>query len=155
MYSNKKTVEAGSILFFKDAFWYYNAVTLRAGVNRIFANRFYYGLTADLNYYFFNNIRFNRFEDNEGEFVDVDYVISRTKYQYGGVFKLGHISLFGDHWIIEKYIGLGLSYSHELESISAMYEYRGALISAKYPIESTKNHFVPTVHFGISLGLRN
>jgi hypothetical protein len=154
MYSNKENVEASSYSFFNDALWYYNALTLRVGVKRYFHNSLLFGISSNFNYNFFDNIRFNRYEDYEGELNDRDYVISRTKYQVGGLIKFGLYTRRYKHLFIEKYIGVGLSYSIEDESISSMYDYADNLINRAYPIVTSQNRIVPTYHIGLSIGLK-
>jgi hypothetical protein len=154
-YSDQHTVESGSIFNFKDAFWYYNAGTFRAGVRRYNTKEdLYLTISSNFDYQFFNRIRFKRYVDYDGDIADKDCIISRNKTQLGGLIKGGYFERRGKHFIFESYIGIGLLFSHEEESILAAYDWTGNSLTG-YPHSSSKNRFIPTFHFGLAIGFVN
>jgi hypothetical protein len=150
--SNNTNANSGSIFSFSDPFWYYNNLTFRVGVKKYFHNNMFIGISSNFNYKFFNKIRFNHYKDYEGEMADEDYVISRNKIQIGGLIKVGIVNKKGKRFIIESYLGIGVLLSSEQESIDAIYDWNGNLISNN-PESSSKIRYIPTVHLGISIGI--
>ncbi len=151
--SYTKTVNSALLLlFFKDASWYYNSIALRVGIKRYFDNDKFISYSTIFNYKFFNSIRFNRYEDHEGDMYDVDYIISRSKIQFGGLIKVGFFSRAKwIHVISENYIGLGILHSFDSETINAKYYLYN--VADLTPIKSHRHRIVPTIYFGVSFGL--
>ena len=152
-YSDTKTVDAGSILFINNAYWYYNTLTLRFGYKQFKNKTRYSGWDFNFNYKFFNKVRFNSYVDHEGDSYDEDYILNRRNYQFGGIYKFGSITRIKKSIILEQYIGLGLLLSLDHEFVLADFNDRGELVPGVYPREIPKGRFFPTIYVGISIGL--
>ncbi len=124
---------------------YYNNFTLRAGLRRYFFNRIFFGIMANYDYKFNNEIRIS----GSSAYNNIDDIYSKTKNQIGAMIKFGIVLFHTKILISDMYFGIGYLLSkNKFTFISGNNHY--------YDISSENNiSAFPSFHFGISVGLKN
>jgi hypothetical protein len=134
---------------FEDAFWQYETHKFRLGLRYYFNKGFYFCPMAIYNFRQYSNKYFIDYENHNGDLYDVDYVISRKKYDYGVVLKYGFSYVIFHHLYLDAFIGSGFKEQIIYKTINNKI---GFHVHGNYPISSTTYTIYPTFHVGVLIG---
>ncbi len=153
-YSNTNENNKFIFLNIDDAWWYYNNISARIGIRKHITNSFFIGASCNYNYKYLNDFRFNNYVDFEGNSYDEDYIVNRTKNQFGLLSKAGFNLYESKFLFIESYLGGGLVYSMGSQTTNEIYDWKGNSV----PNDNSFirfNTFNFTIHFGVSVGIKS
>lgn len=131
----------------------YNNISVNSGFRIFIEKKMYIEPLIILKYGFYNNTRFDLYEDREGDLSDLDYVISRKKRTGGSVIKIGFLEE-RKRIRFNFFAGVGYRFTHTRERIEATYNWLDELVENNYPIRSSYSDNYLTIHGGVEIGIK-
>ncbi len=151
----RKTHDNANILLLtiQDPFLLYDLYRLRAGIRSFYNNDSYICPMLIFNVGQFRNVRIWHYIDRTGDAKDIDYLLTRTKFELGALIKFGNITLSKDDssLITSIYAGFGFKIKFMYDSIFQKWEWHQPIYD-NYPIYEKNMKVTPTIHFGFTLG---
>lgn len=132
----------------EEDYWIYEKIVFQAGLRKyIEGKRIFFGPMIDSRYSNFDNKLMPGYEK---EFTSI---VSRKRYEIGGMIKIGTSHIYTERYIIDFYIGAGGVFRQDIDSILCNFDSNNKVVEGKYPYLKVKSSIKPTVQLGVMLGL--
>ncbi len=142
------------LLTIQDPYKLYDLYRFRIGVRKFKENTSNY-ITPLLifNVGSFRNRLIKKYYDDKGsDATDVDYLLTRTKFEVGAIFKFGHVKTYNNNFHTDIYGGVGFKVKFMNDNILEKRPWPGNSAINDSPIHDFHIGFMPTFHFGLMFG---